>query len=46
MLSATDQEKVLGLVFNRDQRPLSGYYKHYGRYYQADRPRAGRGWWR
>jgi len=45
-LSATDQEKVLGLVFNRDQRPLSGYYKHYGRYYQADRPRAGRGWWR
>jgi capsular exopolysaccharide synthesis family protein len=37
--------KLLGLVFNGDQRPLYGYYGHYKNYY--GRQRAARAsWWR
>ena len=38
-LSALDESKVLGIVFNGDERPLAGYYgKYYGGYYH-DRSR-------
>jgi capsular exopolysaccharide synthesis family protein len=45
-LSAMDTAKVLGLVFNRDDRPLGGYYGTYGAYYarSVTQPRR-RGWW-
>lgn len=32
-LNILPAEKVMGIVFNRDLRPLSGYYGDYGRYY-------------
>lgn len=32
-LNILPAEKVVGIVFNRDARPLSGYYGYYGRYY-------------
>ena len=32
-LNVLPPEKVLGIVFNRDARPLSGYYGYYGRSY-------------
>jgi len=32
-LNIMPQEKVVGIVFNRDAHPLSGYYGYYGRYY-------------
>jgi capsular exopolysaccharide synthesis family protein len=42
-LSALDEAKLLGIVFNGDDRPLSGYYgKYYGYYHEtegADRSR-------
>lgn len=46
-LSALDQAKVLGIVFNGDTRPLSGYYgRYYGRYYSDRSARQQRGgWW-
>lgn len=45
-LNALEPDKVLGIVFNRDERPLSGYYKqYYGRYYHALPARSGPGWW-
>jgi protein-tyrosine kinase len=28
-LNLMDPEKLIGIVFNRDDRPLSGYYNHY-----------------
>ncbi len=38
-LSAMDPAKVLGLVFNDDDRPLGGYYKHYYGYpYVSEQP--------
>ena len=41
-LSALDESKVLGIVFNGDDRPLAGYYgKYYGGYYHE---RAGGEW--
>jgi capsular exopolysaccharide synthesis family protein len=32
-VSAIDEEKVLGIVFNGDDRPLSGYFSRYQGYY-------------
>ena len=32
-LNILPAEKVVGIVFNRDARPLSGYYRYYGRHY-------------
>ena len=32
-LSALDEEKLLGIVFNADDRPLSGYFGRYEGYY-------------
>jgi capsular exopolysaccharide synthesis family protein len=44
-LSALDETKLLGIVFNGDDRPLSGYYGKYysGRYHEQSAPGAG-GW--
>jgi capsular exopolysaccharide synthesis family protein len=42
-LNAIDQAKALGIVFNGDNRPLSGYYKSYYGSYHHGRERAG--WW-
>jgi capsular exopolysaccharide synthesis family protein len=33
-LNMLDSAKVLGIVFNRDERPLFGYYNSYNRYYR------------
>jgi capsular exopolysaccharide synthesis family protein len=45
-LSAMDEAKVLGIVFNGDDRPLIGYYgKYYGGYDQ-ERSDHGSGGWR
>lgn len=38
-LSLSDPQKLLGLVFNRDERPLSGYYRGY----QVSHPLAATG---
>jgi len=44
-LSAMDESKVLGIVFNADDRPLTGYYgKYYGAYYREPPGQGGRGW--
>jgi len=42
-LNAIDQSKVLGIVFNGDERQLSGYYQSYYGAHHRDRERAG--WW-
>jgi capsular exopolysaccharide synthesis family protein len=34
-LNMLDPAKVLGIVFNRDARPLFGYYSSYSRYYRG-----------
>jgi capsular exopolysaccharide synthesis family protein len=34
-LNMLDPAKVLGIVFNRDARPLFGYYNSYSRYYRG-----------
>jgi capsular exopolysaccharide synthesis family protein len=47
-LAAIDEEKVLGVVFNGDDRPLSGYFGRYRGYYgyQQRHGAAERaGWW-
>jgi capsular exopolysaccharide synthesis family protein len=36
-LEALEPEKVMGLVFNGDERPFDGYYGRYKSYYQAQR---------
>jgi len=48
-LAAIDEEKVVGVVFNGDDRPLSGYFGRYQGYYgyhqrHGAEKRAG-GWW-
>jgi capsular exopolysaccharide synthesis family protein len=47
-LGAITEEKIVGIVFNGDDRPLSGYYKryqgHYG-YYRDPSAHAPRRWW-
>jgi capsular exopolysaccharide synthesis family protein len=44
-LTALDSQKVLGIVFNRDDRPLGGYYKqYYGSYYHSPSRRSPRRW--
>ena len=43
-LSALDESKVLGIVFNGDDRPLAGSYgKYYGGYYHERSGGGGRG---
>ena len=32
-LATMEPSKVLGLILNKDDRPLSGYYSYYGHYY-------------
>jgi capsular exopolysaccharide synthesis family protein len=45
-LSAVPPEKVLGIVLNRDDRPLAGYYKqYYGGYHHARSAGRRPGWW-
>jgi capsular exopolysaccharide synthesis family protein len=46
-LSALPEPKVLGIVFNGDDRPLSGYFGRYGRQYGYYRSSASAGgsWW-
>jgi capsular exopolysaccharide synthesis family protein len=41
-LGAIDEEKILGIVFNGDDRPLSGYFGRYQGYYGD--PHSDRGW--
>jgi capsular exopolysaccharide synthesis family protein len=41
-LEALEPEKVMGLVFNGDERPFDGYYGRYKSYYQAQRRTARR----
>jgi capsular exopolysaccharide synthesis family protein len=41
-LNVLDPAKVLGIVFNADDRPMSGYYGYYGDYYANSRQN---GWW-
>jgi Mrp family chromosome partitioning ATPase len=41
-LSILDPTKVIGIVFNNDDRPLSGYYGYYG-YGYGSHHRRGRG---
>jgi capsular exopolysaccharide synthesis family protein len=41
-LEALERDKVLGLVFNGDDRPFDGYYGRYRSYYGAQREMAGR----
>jgi capsular exopolysaccharide synthesis family protein len=44
-LNAIDPAKVIGIVFNGDDRPLSGYYKrYYSSYYRRAQQRP-RGFW-
>lgn len=47
-LNLIDPAKMLGLVFNHDDRPLAGYYGYYWAYYvPASRARRGpAAWWR
>jgi capsular exopolysaccharide synthesis family protein len=47
-LGALNESKVLGIIFNADDRPLSGYYKQYSGYYGYHRKQSGgegRRWW-
>jgi capsular exopolysaccharide synthesis family protein len=46
-LGVLEPEKVLGLIFNQDDRPLAGYYGRYGAYYarSASQPSGRAGWW-
>jgi Mrp family chromosome partitioning ATPase len=49
-LGVVDPAKVAGIVFNGDERPLSGYKGYYSGYYQDRSAQAGVGrwlsWWR
>jgi Mrp family chromosome partitioning ATPase len=47
-LGAIPQDKVLGIVFNADDRPLSGYFTRYQGYYGYDQQSGNgrRSWWR
>jgi capsular exopolysaccharide synthesis family protein len=49
-LGAVDPAKVAGIVFNGDERPLSGYKGYYAGYYHDRSAQAGGGrwlsWWR
>lgn len=44
-LSSVDRTKVAGIVFNGDERPLSGYYKGYYTGYYGDHRKGGRRRW-
>lgn len=43
-LNLLDPAKVIGLVFNGDNRPLSSYYGSYYGYYSANAQSSGDGW--
>lgn len=47
-LNIVDPPKMLGLVFNLDDRPLHAYYGYYGSYYHYGASHQGgwAGWWR
>jgi capsular exopolysaccharide synthesis family protein len=45
-LDLFDPSKVIGLVFNGDDRPLAGYYDYYRSYYGPSAPTNDRGAWR
>jgi len=46
-LTAMGEAKVLGIVFNGDDRPFAGFYgKYYGRYYRERGGEDRGGWWR
>jgi capsular exopolysaccharide synthesis family protein len=45
-LNVFDPAKVLGLIFNGDDEPASGYYGYYGSYYGARNGDSGIPWWR
>lgn len=46
-LSLLEPAKVLGVVFNGDDQPLSPYYGYYGHQHRPSRASAGpSGWWR
>jgi len=42
-LSALEEEKLLGIVFNADDRPLSGYFGRYQGYYGYHQRHSGSG---
>ena len=50
-LSALDERKTIGIVYNNDRRPPSSYHEYYKHYYAApagsrgERPDGGRRWW-
>jgi Mrp family chromosome partitioning ATPase len=44
-LDVLDPDKVLGLVFNGDVRPLSGYYGYYRSSYGDGRRPKEKKWW-
>ena len=37
-LNMINRSKLVGVVFNRDDQPLSGYYGYYGYYGSTERP--------
>jgi capsular exopolysaccharide synthesis family protein len=45
-IGVMDPDKLLGIVFNGDDRPLAGYYKGYysGYYHDRGQPAGGRRW--
>jgi capsular exopolysaccharide synthesis family protein len=45
-IGAMDPDKLVGIVFNGDDRPLAGYYKGYysGYYHDRGQPAGGRRW--
>jgi capsular exopolysaccharide synthesis family protein len=45
-LNTIDPAKVVGVVFNADDRPTSGYYGSYGGYYGERAPGSSSSWWR
>jgi len=46
-LNLLDPAKVIGVVFNGDDRPLSSYYSYYGHYGSPHGSVSGRSpWWR
>jgi Mrp family chromosome partitioning ATPase len=46
-LNEMDPAKALGLVFNRDEHPLSGYYRYYYSHYHTEaKPSFWRRWLR
>ena len=47
-LNLLDPAKLVGVIFNGDDRPMSSYYGYYGDYYSGSSHRSDRhvSWWR